>query len=148
MKKLALLFCIVLFATISIAQDYTFGVKNATDPQTVITPSVLTSAGADTVDIELKRIGWKTCNYGLQITAVENSGTGEGYIDLYKSNDLLFWELVATRVSDDTLKTGNWEAYRADTTGFDARYLRLIITNKSQTMNVTYNSYLYIWSNQ
>jgi len=137
---------LVIFAfSLSVdAQDYSLGVKNVKVTQ-IISADTLASAGADTVDIKLYTIGNKTVNFSLQTISANVSGTSEGYTDLYKSNDNVNWELVATRTAADTLNSSNLVNFRTDVDGYDARYLRLIITNKTQTQSTIYNSYLYIW---
>lgn len=144
MKTLFTILVSLLILGVCVAQDYTFTAKNINTPVTVVS-ATKTSAQADTVDIQLNTIDGRPVCYSLQVLAVQNSGTTEGYIDLYKSNDLVTFELVATRVANDTLVSGNMVGWRADTDGYEAKYLRIIITNKSQTQNTTYTGKMTIW---
>jgi len=148
MKKFFLVVLSLLFITAISAQDAKLYVHNQTTPYH-ITDLTLANAGADTFDIEIFKdkysypVCWSLHTYGAVLT-----GTMEFYVDIYGSNLITSdtsWNLIATRVAEDTINASNLAGLRTDTDGYDYRYLRIIRTCKAQAQTGFGYSYLYLW---
>jgi len=150
MKKLLIL-AIALIVGLSFASAQDFTIYNPTAPVQILTADTLGNAGTDSVTVLIKipkGIAW---NYSIIVTSENVSGTSEGYVDLYQSlsNDsYLEYDLVATRVADDTLTSSNLNCVRTDTDGFGFRYLKLLLTNKAQAQSTIYNAWIYPYKDQ
>lgn len=150
MKKLitsiSILLLVVMFSIQSTAQtptlDHTLYKGGVTQ---IMNDVILETTETDTVDILIKVPNWVEWNYSISVWATEISGTAESYLDLYQANfyhDSAF--ILIPRAASDTIISGTWQIMKTDTDGFIARYLRMIITAKSQAQKVKYNAYIYL----
>lgn len=144
MKKLFLIVVLGVFSLFATAQDYTFVAGSA--PTLIYNDTLASAATASVVCLLKSAPDGKPLRYSLVVQSLNVSGTSEGYIDLYGANynTALAYELLSARTSNDTLNSSNLVDARTDTDGYDYRYLRFNITNKTQTQSTIYKAWLYV----